>query len=92
MTHPSFDHGAIGRAHPQAHAILQKALAIRLSSLAKTKLIAIASAEMSARLFISLAHDWALANILVHGTPARERELKEMVDIVWSGMRPHDSQ
>jgi AcrR family transcriptional regulator len=90
MMHPSFDHGAFARAHPHAHVILQQALAVRLTSLARRKRMTIASAELSARLFISLAHDWALASVMAHGAPSRDRELREMVDIVWKGMQPRD--
>jgi hypothetical protein len=43
---------------------------------------------VTARLLISLAHDWALRR--VHETsPSGVRELKEMVDVVWKGLRPH---
>lgn len=90
MMHPSFDHGAFARAHPQTHVVLQQALAVRLASLARSKRIALASADLTARLFVSLAHDWALASVLAHGTPAHDRDLKEMVDIVWTGLRPRD--
>ena len=90
MMHPSFDRGAFVRAHPHAHAILQQARAVRLASLAQRTRLAVASTETSARLVISLAHDWALANVLAHGAPVRDRELREMMDIIWTGMRPRD--
>ena len=35
------------------------------------------------------AHDWALASVMSHGRPANpERELRELVDAVWDGLRP----
>src|SRR5262249_33184372 len=89
MTHPSFDHASFGRARPTAHESLQQALAVRLESLARRGKIAAPSPPAAARLLVSLAHDWALAGVFAPDTPAqRVRRLKEMVDVVWQGLRP----
>jgi AcrR family transcriptional regulator len=88
MTHPSFDHGSFARAHPAAHDLLQRGLASRLESLARRGRIAASSPPAAARLLVSLAHDWALAGVFSHEAPARRvRHLKEMVDVVWHGLR-----
>jgi hypothetical protein len=48
------------------------------------------SEAVPAKLLVSLAHDWALRTVLSPGTPSRrDRELKEMVDVVWEGLRAH---
>jgi hypothetical protein len=40
-------------------------------------------------LLTSLAHDWALGNVLAPGRSAHGvRELKKQVNIVWEGLRP----
>jgi AcrR family transcriptional regulator len=89
MTHPSFDHGALARAQPTNAAVLKEGLTQRLASLARRGLIATQSDAGAARLLVSLAHDWALGGVLSPGSPSnRERALKEMVDIVWEGIRP----
>jgi AcrR family transcriptional regulator len=88
MTHPSFDPAAITRARPGGPASLREGLADRLSSLARRGLLVAPSAAVTARLLISLAHDWALGNVMAHGAPAQNvRVLKEMVDVVWEGLR-----
>jgi AcrR family transcriptional regulator len=88
MTHPSFDPGALARAQPNAGAVLREGLADRLASLAQRKGITIPSEAVTARLLVSLAHDWALGAVLSPGSsPQRERDLKAMVDIVWEGLR-----
>lgn len=89
MTHPSFDHASFGRARPTAHESLQQALAVRLESLARRGKIAAPSPPATARVLVSLAHDWALAGVFTHEASARRvRRLKEMVDVVWRGLRP----
>jgi AcrR family transcriptional regulator len=89
MTHPSFDPRTLERLQPRGPAALHEGLAKRLESLARRERIAISSAAVTARLLASLAHDWALANVLAHGRPSRgPRDLKVMVDVVWAGMRP----
>jgi AcrR family transcriptional regulator len=88
MTHPSFDPAALARAMPNGPAArLRDALAERLSALARRKRIAAPSGVLTARLLVSLAHDWALGRM--HMLPSRGiRDLKEMVDVVWEGLRP----
>jgi AcrR family transcriptional regulator len=89
MTHPSFDPGSLARAQPTGAAVLREGLAKRLQSFARRKRIATPSAAVTARLLVSLAHDWALGGVLSPGSPPqRDRELKEMVDIAWEGLRP----
>jgi AcrR family transcriptional regulator len=87
MTHPSFDPAALARAQPNAAATLKDGLAQRLASLARRKRLAVQSVDVTARLLVSLAHDWALGGVLSPGKSNRERELKAMVDVVWEGLR-----
>jgi AcrR family transcriptional regulator len=88
MTHPSFDPGSLARAQPTAAAALKEGLTQRLTSLARRRRLAASSEAVTARLVVSLAHDWALAGVLSPGTlQRRARELKEMVDILWEGLR-----
>jgi len=89
MTHPSFDHATFAREMPRAHAVIQEGLARRLTALARRHRLANVSMGVTARLLVSLAHDWGLAAALAHGRSAqRARPLKEMVDVVWQGLRP----
>jgi AcrR family transcriptional regulator len=89
MMHPSFDPATLARALPRGPAVLQEGLAERLTSLASRRRMATSSAAVTAQLLVSLAHDWALRNVFAHGTPSRrDRDLKEMVDVVWEGLRP----
>jgi AcrR family transcriptional regulator len=86
MMHPSFEPSSLARAQPGGPALLLEGLAARLASLARRGELAMPSASVTARLLISLAHDWALRR--VHGGPSRGvRELTEMIDVVWEGLR-----
>lgn len=88
MTHPSFDAASLARMPIGGPAELQEGLASRLASLARRHRLATRSASVTARLLVSLAHDWALGSTMAHGAEARPvRQLKEMVDIVWEGLR-----
>ena len=88
MTHPSFDHAMLARMPPGGPASLHEGLAERLSVFARQKQIA-APPLVAARILVSLAHDWALGGVFTHAHAAqRERQLKEMVDLVWEGLRP----
>ena len=88
MTHPAFDPAALARAQPMGSALLREGLAERLDALARQKRIVTSSGAAAARLLVSLAHDWALGSVLTPGSrPHRDRELKEMVDVVWEGLR-----
>jgi AcrR family transcriptional regulator len=90
MMHPSFDPVSLARAQPGGPAVLQEALAERLGALAHRGEITMPGAAVTARLLMSLAHDWALRR--VHGSPTRGvRELKEMIDVVWEGLRPRSN-
>jgi hypothetical protein len=86
MTHPSFDPASLARAQPGGPAGLHEGLAERLRALARRGELATSRTSLTARLLVSLAHDWALRR--VHGGAARGiRELKEMVDVIWEGLR-----
>jgi AcrR family transcriptional regulator len=88
MTHPSFDPATLARAQPRGPALLQEGLTERLASLARRRQIETPSAAVAARLLVSLAHDWALGGVFAPGNARhRERNLKEMVDVVWEGLR-----
>jgi hypothetical protein len=90
MTHPSFDPATLARHQPKGPAALRQGLAERLASLARRKRIAPRSEAVTARVLVSLAHDWALGGVMSHDDPPhRERALKEMVDVVWEGLRVH---
>jgi len=92
MTHPSFDPAALTRVQPGGSPGLRDALADRITSLAHRGRMATPSAAATARLLLSLAHDWALGMALAHGDPARgARGLREMVDVVWEGLRARGS-
>jgi AcrR family transcriptional regulator len=87
-THPSFRRDTFARAHPLPSAVIRDALAKRLSSLATRQRISPRSPAAAARLLVSLAHDWALGHALLHEQATRpDRDLKEMVDVVWAGLR-----
>ena len=45
------------------------------------------SLAVTARLLVSLAHDWGLSSMFAHEPAHRERDLKEMVNIVWQGLK-----
>jgi AcrR family transcriptional regulator len=88
MMHPSFDPGRLARVRPEGPAALQEGLAARLASLERRGEMAMPSAAATARLLLSLAHDWALRSVMPPGGgPLRVRELRDMVDIVWEGLR-----
>jgi AcrR family transcriptional regulator len=89
MTHPSFDPASLARAQPNAAAGLREALAERIASLARRGRIAKGAEAATARLLVSLAHNWALEAVLSPAPSAhRESELKKMVEVVWEGLRP----
>jgi AcrR family transcriptional regulator len=88
MTHPSFDPATFARVQPRGPALLQEGLAERLASLACRQEIVMLSEAITARLLVSLAHDWGLGSVFSPGSLAhRDRELKAMVDVVWEGLR-----
>lgn len=92
MTHPSFDPATFMQAHPRSHNLMREGLVERLTSLVRRERLATSSVLATARLLVSLAHDWGLQAALGGGTtPQREKDLKELVDIVWDGLQPRDS-
>jgi hypothetical protein len=73
---------------PGSARVLQEGVAKRLASMARRKLIGPQSEGAAAGLLVSLAHDWALRHALAHGTtPLRDRDLLEMVDVLWKGLQ-----
>lgn len=89
MTHPSFNPAALKRMQPGGSAVLEQGLAERLGLLARRKSIAATAEAATARLLVSIAHDWALRHALSHGAiPLRERDLTDMVDVVWKALQP----
>jgi AcrR family transcriptional regulator len=90
MTHPALDRTAAAPAQPSPSARLAEELAIRLRRFEQRKQIAPrAAVQAAARLFTSVAHDWALGQALA-GTheQADRRQLRAMIDVVWSGLAP----
>ena len=87
-THPSFDPSVFSRG-PMPSALLRQGLANRLQSLAIRKRVAVSSVEAASRLLVSVAHDWALGQALMHQrSPKRAKELQDLIDVVWEGLRP----
>jgi AcrR family transcriptional regulator len=87
ITHPSFEPGSLARVQPRGSQVLQTALAERLKALQARGQLKAESVAMAAKVLVSLAHDWALSAVFLDKpTPHRERELKEMVDVLWEGL------
>ncbi len=62
-----------------------------LASLARRKRLVVRSEAVTARLLVSLAHDWAIGRI--HAlAPSGVQVLKEMVDVLWEGLRVRDEE
>ena len=92
MTHPAFDPAVFARAQPTASAILRGGLADRIRLLADRKRVTAPDPHAAARLLVSLAHDWGLGGVLSpRAASARLRELNDLVDVVWAGLRPAKS-
>jgi AcrR family transcriptional regulator len=90
MTHPAFELSRLGPTPPGGPTALRDGLAARLDSLARRGALGTTATGPVARLLIALAHDWGLGAAMGPSRPAaaRERELREMVDAVWAGLRP----
>jgi AcrR family transcriptional regulator len=86
LTHPSSDPARLAQARPGGPAVLVEGLAERLAALARRGELAMPSAAVTARLLVSLAHDWALRHVHASSSCGL-RELKDMVDVVWEGLR-----
>jgi AcrR family transcriptional regulator len=87
MMHPSFDPATLARISPGGPVILHEAFANRLSSLARRGEMTLPNPAVTARLLLSLAHDWALKR--AHGAPTRDaRELRDMIEVLWTGLSP----
>jgi AcrR family transcriptional regulator len=78
MSHPAFAPSRLGPTPPGGGPSL------------RDRQVAAVNTAAAARLLVSLAHDWALSGAMagLGPTPAREKELREMVDAVWDGLRP----
>jgi AcrR family transcriptional regulator len=88
MTHPSFDPSAFAKSEPHASAVLRDGLTLRIRSLVNQNRLAAPAPAAAARLVVSLAHDWALAGVLSHRTSHRLRELTDLIDVAWRGLKP----
>jgi AcrR family transcriptional regulator len=91
MMHPSFDPKSLARGQPRGPAGLHAALAQRLASLARRRRIRALSETVTARLLVSLAHDWALGQVHVL-SPCGIGVLREMVDVLWEGLRVREEE
>lgn len=81
MMHPSVDSANLARVRPGGPAAFSEGLAARLTSLS------IPRPDVTARLLVSLAHDWGLRHM--HGISKQAvGELKDMIDVIWKGLRP----
>jgi|CZKU01.1.fsa_nt_gi AcrR family transcriptional regulator len=87
ITHPSFDPGSLGRAQT-APAKLHEGLVKRLEWFEKQKKMRRSTADATAQLLVSLAHDWALGRVMSPRSSKRIRELEAMVEVVWTGTAP----
>jgi AcrR family transcriptional regulator len=89
MSHPAFDPTAPGRTHPGGSPAIKEGLAARLKGFAAGGQLAAAPPTVVAGLLVSLAHDWALGVAMSGESPAtRERALRAMVNVLWTGLRP----
>ncbi len=94
ITHPSFDHKSLGRVHGGQER-LRAGLVLRLRSFEAARRLRKGTAEPLTQLLISLAHDWALSNVLYPRSAARRGHedapsLTDLVDLVWRGAAPAD--
>jgi AcrR family transcriptional regulator len=94
ITHPSFDHKSLARAHAGQEK-LREGLLLRLKWLEGQKRLRRATAEGLTQLLMNLSHDWALMNVMSPKSAARSRAdglsaLGDLVDLVWKGVAPPD--
>lgn len=89
MTHPAFDPTVPGRTRPGGSPVIRDGLTARLKALVERGQLARIQPALVSKLLLSLAHDWALAGVMAGDASAtRERGLREMVDVLWDGLRP----
>ncbi len=87
MTHPSFDPAEFFKTQPRNHGALRDGLADRMAVLIRREQMAAVPTVATAQLIVSLAHDWALTQVLAHGAPRTGvRSLREMIDVLWLGL------
>jgi AcrR family transcriptional regulator len=92
ITHPSFDQKLLGRAQT-APEKLAKALIVRLEWFEGRRQLRRGSAGPLAQLLITIAHDWALSQVMSPRSASRRaaeraQELEAMIDVAWKGVAP----
>lgn len=88
MTHPSFDSASLARAQPTPATMIRDGLTLRLKSVAKRGKITRGSEAATARVLVSVAHDWALNGVLSPASKSSTARLVELIDVIWNGARP----
>lgn len=89
MTHPAFDPTRPGRTQPGGSPVLRDGLTARLKALAERGQLAPGPPGVVSKLLLSIAHDWALSGVMAgEVSTSRERGLREMIDVLWEGLRP----
>lgn len=89
MMHPSFEPRAVVTAAPKGPTVLLDALTARIEAMKNRGQLRTRDSAVTARLLISLAHDWALSSVMPRdGAPLRLGELRELADAAWEGLRP----
>jgi AcrR family transcriptional regulator len=85
ITHPSFDHKSLGQSQA-APAKLQEGLTRRLSWFEGQRKLRRNAAGPTARLLISISHDWALGGVMSgRADTGRRPDLEAMIDVIWKG-------
>jgi len=90
VTHPRFDRSRLGKSDPAAISRrLEEELARRLRKLGRAGEISAIRPRAAAQLLTSLAHDWALYQVMRNVDPSSERRsLGECIDVIWRGLAP----
>lgn len=88
ITHPSAHRTGMERAQ-SGLARLHKALVTRLEWFEARGFVRPSTAQHTAQLLMSLAHDWALGHAGLHpASSLKSQDLEEMAEIVWKGIMP----
>ena len=91
ITHPSFDHKSLARAQT-APEKLREGLVRRLAWFEGEKRLRRSTDETLAQILISLAHDWALSQVMSPRAGRRAADdrsrLVEAIDVIWKGAAP----
>jgi AcrR family transcriptional regulator len=89
MSHPAFEPSRLGRTPPGGPPTLREGLTARLDVFVRRGRLTSSRTDRTAKLLIALAHDWGLSGAMGRAeTPGHDRELRELVDVVWEGLRP----